>query len=124
MTLSWKDATATGLTTLVVLVFAATHEAWNVPLVGDSHRWAAVAILVLGGVTCGLGSASEGTGWNTLSVLGVIALLLGMVAMFTGSLTALSLLVVAIVALWAGATVRHAVSGKQVTWPDRLADRR
>ena len=33
---------------LSVLVFAATHEGWNVWLIGDSHRWAAGAILVLG----------------------------------------------------------------------------
>ena len=38
MTLTRKDAVATGLTGLAVFVSLATHEAWNVPLVGDSHR--------------------------------------------------------------------------------------
>src|SRR4051794_39073725 len=46
MTLSRKDVVATVLTVLVVLTFAATHEGWNVPLVGDSHRWAAAVILL------------------------------------------------------------------------------
>jgi hypothetical protein len=32
----------------VVLVFLATHEGWNVWLIGDSHRWAAGVISVLG----------------------------------------------------------------------------
>jgi hypothetical protein len=41
MTLTRKDAVATGLTGLAVFVFLATREAWNVPPVGDSHRWAA-----------------------------------------------------------------------------------
>ena len=36
MTLTRKDAVATGFTGLAVLAFVATHEAWNVPLVGDS----------------------------------------------------------------------------------------
>ena len=36
MTLTRKDAVATGLTGLAVLAFVATYEAWNVPLVGDS----------------------------------------------------------------------------------------
>lgn len=34
-----KDAVATSLVGLAVLAFLATHEAWSVPLIGDSHRW-------------------------------------------------------------------------------------
>jgi hypothetical protein len=52
MTLTRKDAVATSLTGLAVLAFLATHEAWNVPLIGDSHRWAAAVILVLGVGAC------------------------------------------------------------------------
>jgi hypothetical protein len=50
----------------------------GVSLVGSSHRWAAAAILLLGMVTCGLGSP-----------------------------TALSLLTAAFAALWLFSTVRH-----------------
>jgi hypothetical protein len=48
MTVSRKDLAATALTILVVLAFAATHEGWNVALIGDNHRWAAAVIFVLG----------------------------------------------------------------------------
>jgi len=59
MTLTRKDAAATLLTGFAVLVFLATHEAWNLPLIGDSRRWAAVVIFLLGAVTCGLGTRTQ-----------------------------------------------------------------
>lgn len=106
MTLTRKDAAATFLTGLAVLAFFATHQGWNVLLIGDSHRWAAVVIFLLGAVTCGLGSQMQSIPllfW----ALGTTALVLAVVSVATGSLTALSLLVVAIVLLWAAATLRH-----------------
>ena len=45
MTLTRKDLGASLLTALSVGVFAATHEGWNVWLVGDSRRWAAGVIV-------------------------------------------------------------------------------
>jgi hypothetical protein len=108
MTRMRKDLAATAVTALVVLVFAATHEGWDVPLVGGSHRWAAAVILLLGAVGCGLGDAdTESRRISAAMVLGVAALVLAVLALVTGSLTALSLLVAATVALWAIATVRH-----------------
>ena len=56
MTLTRKDAVATGLTGLAVFVFLATHQAWNVPLVGDSHRWATAVIMALGIGACSVGA--------------------------------------------------------------------
>jgi hypothetical protein len=107
-----KDLLATILTALAVLVFVATHEAWNVWLVGSSHRSAAVAIALLGVLTCGLGSTADRTrrdrGRTFMSVIGALALAFAVWAIWSGSLTALSLLVVCDVALWAGATLRHA----------------
>jgi hypothetical protein len=108
MTLGRKDLAATALTVLAVLVFLATHEGWGVWLIGDSHRWAAGAITLLGVMTCGLGSPDRGAGTKLPSILGVLAVVLAVVAMATGSLTPLSLLVVDNVALWAVATLRHA----------------
>jgi hypothetical protein len=107
MTRARKDVSAMGLTVLVVLAFLATHEGWGVPLIGGSHRWAAGAILLLGMATCGLGSPARGTMSRFLALLGVSALLLAGVALATGSLTALSLLVAVVVALWAASTLRH-----------------
>jgi hypothetical protein len=108
MTVSRKDVAATGLTALVVLVFLATHEGWGVPLIGDSHRWATGAIMFLGVMTCGQGSPGKGKGTAFLAALGTLALVLAVVALITGSLTPLSLLVVDIVVLWAASTLRHA----------------
>lgn len=115
MTLTRKDVLATVLTALAVLVYFAAHEDWNVWLVGSSNRWAAVAITLLGAVTCGLGSAgdemSKGAKMDgavkVLSAVGVAAGVLAVLAVVTGSLTALSLLVLSIVVLWAGSTLRH-----------------
>jgi len=112
MSLIRKDAAATGLTALAVLVFVATHEGWNVWLVGGSHRWAAGAITLIGAFTCGLGSPGKGTATKLLAVLGMTAGVLAVVAIVTGSLTALSLLTVDIVLLWAASLVRHVWHGR------------
>ncbi|HEY1366454.1 MAG TPA: hypothetical protein VGF23_05050 [Gaiellaceae bacterium] len=108
MTLTRKDLFATVLTVLVVLVFATAHEGWGVPLLGDSHRWAAGAILLLGIATCGQGSADKGIASKVLALLGMTAFAVGVAALVTGSLTPLSLLVVDTVVLWAASTLRHA----------------
>jgi hypothetical protein len=109
MTITRKDLTATVLTILAVLVYAATHEGWGVPLIGDSRRWAAGAILLLGMATCGQGRMTKGVTTTLLAVLGVAALGLAVLALVTGSLTPLSLLVADIVLLWALSTARHAL---------------
>jgi hypothetical protein len=108
MSLSRKDLEATVLTVLAVLTFAATHEGWNVWLIGGSHRWAAGAILVLGAATCGLGSPGKGAATRVLAVLGIVAGVLAVLALATGSLTALSFLTLDTVLLWAASMVRHA----------------
>jgi hypothetical protein len=107
MTLTRKDAVATALTVLVVLVFLTTHEGWGVWLIGSSHRWATGAIALLGMATCGLGSPGKGAATKLLATLGVLAFLLTVLALATGSLTPLSLLVADIVVLWAASTLRH-----------------
>jgi hypothetical protein len=112
-----KDAMATALTILVVLVFLSTHEGWAVWLVGGSHRWAAGAITMLGIAACGLGSPGNGAATRLLATLGVVAFFLSVLALATGSSTVLSLLVVDVVVLWAASTLRHAgrLSRKPVT---------
>lgn len=111
MTLTRKDAAATALTALVVLAFLAAHEGWGVPLVGDSRRWTAGVILLLGALTCGLGSpaSSRGLMMKTCATLGVAALVLAVLTIVTASLTALSLLTLDVVVLWAISTLRHAL---------------
>jgi hypothetical protein len=108
MTLTRKDVTATVLTILAVLAFMATHQGWGVPLIGDSHRWAAGAITLLGMLTCGQGSPGRSSTTWLSAMLGTLALVLAALALATGSLTPLSLLVADIVLLWAVSTLRHA----------------
>lgn len=108
MSLTRKDAAATLLTAAAVLVFFATHEGWNVWLVGGSHHWAAGVITVLGAICCGLGSPGKDVVSRVLMVVGIAAGVLAVIAIATGSLTALSFLVVAIVVLWAASMARHA----------------
>jgi hypothetical protein len=107
VTLNHKDIAATGLTVLVLILFASTHEGWGVPLVGSSHRWAAGAILLLGIMTCALGSPGKGAAARLSAILGTIALALAVVSIATASLTPLSLLVADIVVLWVVATFGH-----------------
>jgi hypothetical protein len=116
MELTRKDAAATVLTALAVLVFVAAHESWDVWLIGSSNRRAAAVITLIGAVTCGLGSAAEemskeggmGPATKLLAGVGAAAGVLAVWTIASGSLTALSLLVAAIVVLWAGSTLRHA----------------
>jgi hypothetical protein len=116
MTVGRKDLAATALTVLVVLAFVATHQSWGVPLIGDSHRWAAGLIALLGTQTCALGSPGRGITTKLLAALGILAFVLAVAAIATGSLTPLSLLVLDIVVLWAVSTARHVAhrSGKPV----------
>ncbi len=109
MRLTAKDGAATIATALAVLTFAATHEGWNVWLVGSSHRSAAIVIGVLGIVACSLGERVQGDTQRFFAVLGTVTAALAVWAIASGSLTPLSLLVAAVVALWLGATLRHAV---------------
>ena len=106
MTLTRKDAVATGLTGLAVLAYVATHEGWNVPLIGDSHRWAAAVIMAIGIATCAVGGRRVDSA--LFGVLGTAAFVLGVLALITGSLTPLSLLVADMVVMWALTTFRHA----------------
>jgi len=107
MALNRKDLAATALTALAVLAFFATRQGWNVPLIGDSHRWTAGAVLLLGSLTCTLGRPSRDTASRLLGVLGALALGLAILALVSGSLAALALLVADVVALWLASTVRH-----------------
>jgi len=114
MTLTRKDAVATFLTALAVLVFLAAHQSWDVWLIGASNRWAALAITLIGAGACSLGSAADemskgmSSATRLLSAVGALTGLVAIWAIVSGSLTALSLLTAGVVVLWAGSTLRHA----------------
>ena len=102
MTAVRKDLATTLATALAVLVYATTHEGWEIWLIGDDHRWAAAAIVLLGLVPFIL---LRSTGASYLR-LAVIAAMFAVLAFMTGELTALSLLVTTIVVLWLISVVR------------------
>ena len=78
------------------------------PLVGDCHRWAAAVIIGLGIAGCSVGARRVNSA--LFRVLGGAALIFGVLALVTGSLTPLSLLVADMVVMWALTTFRHAQS--------------
>ncbi|MFN8224314.1 MAG: hypothetical protein U0R50_13830 [Gaiellales bacterium] len=107
MTAIVKDAIATVFTALAVVVLAANLAEWPVWLVGDSVRWAAGAVMLLGIGACSLGRPQRGRTDQLLGVIGVVCVGLFVVALATGSSQALVALVVADVVLWLAATARH-----------------
>jgi hypothetical protein len=102
-----KDLVVGLLTVLALLVFAATWQGWNVPLIGDSHRWAAVGVLLLGVAGCGLGTAGAKEMHRTLAALGIVALVLAVAAIVSGSLVLVGLLVADMLVLWLGSAAAH-----------------
>lgn len=107
MTAMRKDIAATVATAAAVLAYLTTHEGWNVWLIGDDHRWAAVAIILFGIATLVL-DRWQGVAFMRLAVF---AGLFSVLALISGELTPLSLLVAMIVLVWAVDTVRDAWSG-------------
>jgi hypothetical protein len=115
MHLTRNDASATVVTLLAVLVYAASASGTDVWLVGPSHRWAALAILLLGIRGCMYGSASQEPAsmdgpTKVLAAIGVGSLVAAAATIVTGSIVALDVLVACVVALWLGATARHATA--------------
>ena len=111
MTLTRKDAASAVLALLVIGVYVANTHAWGF-LAGN--RWAAASIGVLGMAMCSLGNRYETTmsATNvTLSVLGVAALVLFVLALVFGTQVWLGALTLVTLALWVGATIHHATAG-------------
>lgn len=111
MTLSrTRDVLVTLIVAVAVLAFFATHQAWDVYLIGGSHRWAAGAITILGAAAFLLAITSMRTAVVAFATLGIAEVALATLAIMTGSLTPLSLLLAAIVVVWLVTTARHAVT--------------
>jgi len=111
-TLTRKDLAGTLVAALAVLVYVANVQGWWYL---GSDRWAAVTMLTIGFVGCPLAARIEGERLTSapivlLAVLGVAALVVGIVAIVTAEQWALAALTIVIVVLWAGATLRHAMT--------------
>jgi hypothetical protein len=108
MTLTRRDAVATAFTGLAALTLVIALAGWNVPLIGDSYRSAAVAAFLLGVGGYLSGRPLQGYREPLLGVLGIVALALAILALATGSAAFLVLLVADTIVLWAATTMRHA----------------
>ena len=118
MFMTRKDLAATTVAALVVLIYAANVQNWWYL---GSNRWAAVTMLAIGAIGCPLGARLVGERLTSLPIvvlglLGVTSLVVAVLAIVTAAQWALLALTVLVVVLWAGATLRHAV-----TPPPRLA---
>ena len=115
--LTRKDLAGTVVAALVVLIYAANVQGWWYL---GSDRWAAVTMVAIAAVGCPLGARIVGEELAVpivlLGLLGVAALVLSILAIATAAQSALLALAIVLVALWAGATLRHSL-----TPPRRLA---
>jgi hypothetical protein len=110
MTLTRKDAMATVFVVLAVAVFFAYRQAWGVPLIGDSIRWAAGAVALLGILSCSMQEPGKIDATRMVGILlGVAALALIVTTLVFASLTLFSVLTADVVALWLVSTMRHTV---------------
>jgi hypothetical protein len=100
----FEDVVATLLATAAVLAFTSTHQSWNVWLIGDSRRWTAGLLALIGVAMFGL--AARHIGPALLVLLGIAAVVFAGLALWTASLTTLSLLAATVILVWAAAVVR------------------
>ena len=112
MFLTRRDLAGTIVAALVVLVYAANVQDWWYL---GSNRSAAVTMLAVGVIGCPLGARIVGEKLTSpaivgLGVLGFAAFVVAVLAIATAEQSALLALAVLVVALWAGATLRHAVT--------------
>ena len=112
MYLTRRDLAGTIVAALVVLVYVANVQGWWYL---GSNRWAAVTMVAIGAVGCPLGARIEGEKLSAtpivlLGTLGVVALVLAVIAIVTAAQWALLGLAVVVAGLWAGTTLRHAVT--------------
>jgi hypothetical protein len=112
MFLTRKDLAGTTVAALVVLVYIANVQGWWYL---GSNRWAAVTMLAIGAIGCPVGARIEGEKLNSpaivlLGSLGVATLVLALLAVVTAAQWALLALAIAVVVLWAGTTLRHALT--------------
>jgi hypothetical protein len=94
----FEDVTATILAAATVMGFTATHQYWDVWLIGDSRRWTAGLLALLAVAMFGL--LARHIGRTLLAVLGCAAVCFAVIAIVTASLTPLSLLAATIILAW------------------------
>ena len=112
MFLTRKDLAGAIVAALAVLIYAANVQDWWYL---GSNRAAAVTMLVVGAIGCPVGARIVGEKLTSpaiigLGVLGAVALVVAVLAIVTAEQAALMALAALVVVLWAGSTLRHAVT--------------
>lgn len=119
MGLTVKDLYSTVLAVIPAGMLYAKSRGIELPLIGDSTRWAVLILAVVGIIMCTttpLGERMAEPGiwsnpWITVAgILGAVCLVLILVGLITGHKLTLTLLASAILILWVITTLRHAVS--------------
>jgi hypothetical protein len=108
--LTWHDAAATVLVSVIVASYVGYLVDGSTPLVHDTREMAAAG-MALGIAACALGAQNPGVRSARLPVavamLAVAATLLGLIALITGGAVPLALFMIAVTVLWAVAIARH-----------------
>jgi hypothetical protein len=117
MRLTWRDGVATVLLGVVVALAAAATQGWGWPLTG-SYRSAGLVVFGAGIAMCALSGSAQSTTTAgkspyvmLASALGILALVMLVGVLITGSEAWFVALVVDIAVLWAMTTFRHSVQG-------------
>jgi hypothetical protein len=108
MSLTSKDAAAAVVAVLVALVYVANVQDWWYL---GSNRWAIVTMALIGANGCAFGVRAQEkttTPIVLLGSLGAAALVVAVVGVITGSHAMLLALMIVLLTLWAGTTLRHA----------------
>lgn len=117
MRLTWKDAVSTVFMAAIAVIYVAYLNSTTAWLI-SSARGTATAVLVLGMVGgCAMSAPAEryegrrAPAYTSFaSLVGATALVAGVIALITANTVALAILVVATLALWLVATVRHTLT--------------
>lgn len=118
MRLTWRDAVATALVIAMGAVVFAVLGEWGWPLLGTVAAGSGV-LLAMGLAACIVGGSDMGQFsmhdpiLAGSTILGVLAFVLAIAGMITGSETAFVVLALAIGTLWVLATLRHALEDER-----------
>lgn len=134
MRLTWRD----GVATVAVAAAGGLYALWltGAGMTGTSTRVLGAIVFALGWVGCTSNKAAmvEVFGVDaprraplsyvvTASLVGAVALVVGVITIVTGNEVMLASLVIAMIALWAMSTVRHLIAGQAPRQASRSATR-
>lgn len=123
MRIWWRDIVATLLVAAIVIPYIGYLVNDGMPFIKDSRGMAGTA-LILGLAACAIGGSATGTPGIVVKLtgaLGVLTLTLGFATLLTEHEVLLALFIGSIVLLWAIATVRHVVVGREPAEPVKPA---